>query len=228
MKNKTETQEKSTPFFKQIWFWVSILSVILVLIFGTMAGVANSKTVTANKTITSLKDGNKAEKKFNEYMRNNVPNYSYYASEAENYVLGNGSMSSSSEESSSTEESSSDYSDNVLSFGTSADFQNGLSVNIVSVTSDPSVELNDSSANGKAVVLKVTLENKTNETVSVNPNYFAVYDKDGSAGSEDSETYGLNDWPNQVNVGQKITLRIVFSIPEDGPYSATFGDATWK
>lgn len=227
MVNKTETQEKNAPFFKQIWFWTLILSVILVLIFGTMAGVANSKTATANKTITSLKDGNKVEKRFNEYMRNNIPNYSSYASDALDYALGNGSTSSSSEESSSTEESS-DYSDNVLSFGTSADFQNGLSVNIVSVTSDPSVELNDSSANGKAVVLKVTLENKTNETVSVNPNYFAVYGKDGSAGSEDSETYGLNNWPDQVNVGQKITLRIVFSVPEDGPYSATFGDATWK
>lgn len=74
--------------------------------------------------------------------------------------------------------------------------------------------------------MTVTIENSTNSPISINPQYFSLYDTDSQIASFDSSSYS-NDIPNSIAAGMKATFDINFSSKGDGPYTVSFGDALW-
>ncbi|MCT1171721.1 DUF4352 domain-containing protein [Lactococcus lactis] len=228
-----DEKEVKVSAYKQIWFWVAIVCIVIALI-GVIIGVSSqSKLSEANKKISSIKksvsEGNEINKKFESYMRDNVPDYSSYASDAAQAVI-EGSTTKTSD--SSTTESSEPKSEE-LSFGQSSDFgsesgDSKIEVTIISASIDQSIELSDDAPSGsKALVVEISVKNIGNSAYDFNIQDFKAYSSDGNVLNFDSNTYE-NTMPDSVNIGQTVKVKAYFDATDGGPFSVTFADGTWK
>ncbi|CAM3237689.1 DUF4352 domain-containing protein [Lactococcus hircilactis] len=227
-------KEVRVSYYKQIWFWIAIVCIIIALIGVIIGGSSQSKISEANKKISSIKksasEGIEINKKFESYMRENVPDYSSYASDAFKAVI-DGVTNSSTTDSSTTE--SSDSKSETLSFGQSSDFESKsgnskIEVSIISASIDPNIELSDDAPSGsKALVVEISVKNIGDSAYDFNIQSFNAYGADGNVLNFDSNTYD-NTMPDSVNVGQTVKVKAYFDATDNGPFSVTFADGTWK
>ena len=232
-------KEVRVSYYKQIWFWIAIVCIIIALIGVIIGGSSQSKISEANKKISSIKksasEGIEINKKFESYMRENVPNYSSYASDAFKAVI-DGVTNSSTTDSSTTDSSTAESSDSkseTLSFGQSSDFESKsgnskIEVSIISASIDPNIELsNDAPSGSKALVVEISVKNIGDSAYDFNIQSFNAYGVNGNVLNFDSNTYD-NTMPDSVNVGQTVKVKAYFDATDNGPFSVTFADGTWK
>ncbi|AJA58200.1 hypothetical protein QI18_10305 [Lactococcus lactis subsp. lactis] len=218
-------EEQNKPFYRLLWFWVSMCSIFVAIICLVVVSAVTSKNAVSSKKIASLSKSYSKEgsfyKNFNEYMRNNVPNYDSYVSG----YLGYGSSNSTIESSTA---SSTDFTEK---FGSSQSFSNddtNIEVNVLSANIDSSVTLSSEADNdSKPLVVTVSIKNIGKEAFSFNTHDFTVYDSQGSVLNLDLNTYD-NDMPDSVNIGQVVQAKLYYDAKDDGPFSVTFADGTWK
>ncbi|MDG4969250.1 DUF4352 domain-containing protein [Lactococcus lactis] len=218
-----ETQNR--PFYRLLWFWISMASILIAIVCLIVAAAFTSKSGIADKKIASMsKSYSKASsfnKNFNEYMRSNVPDYDSYVSG----YLDSGSSKSTIDSSTSSSENFTE------SFGTGQSFSNNdtdIEVNVLSANIDSSVTLSSEAESGaKPLVVTVSIKNTGNKAFSFNTHDFTAYDSEGSVLNLDLNTYD-NDMPDSVNIGQVVQAKLYFDAKNDGPFSVTFADGTWK
>lgn len=142
----------------------------------------------------------------------------------------------SSDDSESNDDSESDYADDedadeesesVKSFGDTFEFKSGEEITVNSANSDNSIELMDSENGENPVAVNVTVKNTKESPLDFNAQEFDLYDNDGEIANFDAETYS-NDVPDSIAAGKQATMTFYFGAKGSGPYSVTFGDATWE
>ncbi|MFC4652633.1 DUF4352 domain-containing protein [Lactococcus nasutitermitis] len=232
--NSHETQNKgSKNFYKLVWFWLAMGSIVVAIIFLVVGTSAQAKVDTANKKIHSMKksysEGESVEKKFNTYIRNHVPNYESYVSNAADYALGD--LDENSTEST-DESSSSTTTDTSYTFGETANFSSttddtDIEVTVISANVDTAVTLNDGEAGNKPLVVTIKIKNTGTSAYDFNIQDFNAFDADGNTLNFDSNTYE-NTMPDSVNAGQTVSTKAYFDATSDGPFIVTFADGTWK
>ncbi len=218
-----ETQNR--PFYRLLWFWISMASILIAIVCLAVAAAFTSKNGVTNKKIASMSksysEASSFNKKFNEYMMSNVPNYDSYV----DGYLGYGSSQSTIESSTA---SSTDFTEK---FGSSQSFSNDdtdIEVNVLSANIDSSVTLSSEAESGsKPLVVTVSIKNTGKKAFSFNTHDFTAYDSEGSVLNLDLNTYD-NDMPDSVNIGQVVQAKLYFDAKNDGPFSVTFADGTWK
>jgi len=224
-KEKIMKEEQNKPFYRLLWFWVSMCSVFVAIICLVIVSAVTSKNAVSSKKIASMSksysEASSFNKKFNEYMMSNVPNYDSYV----DGYLGYGSSQSTIESSTA---SSTDFTEK---FGNSQSFSNDdtdIEVNVLSANIDSSVTLSSEAESGsKPLVVTVSIKNTGKKAFSFNTHDFTAYDSEGSVLNLDLNTYD-NDMPDSVNIGQVVKAKLYFDAKNDGPFSVTFADGTWK
>ncbi len=208
------------PFYKVVWFWLFIVFFTITVILAAINIPLSNNLNKKEKEISKMKSGEKTKNDFAKYMRENVVDYDKYVDE---YL---GISSSSKNE----DESTNKNSDFVNSFGTAQGFSNDdteIEVNVISANIDQSVKLSDDDLSGKPLVLTVSIKNTGSKSYPFNIQEFNVYSKDGNTLNFSSSTYS-NTMPSSVNPGQTVQAKGYFVATDDGPFSVTFADGTWK
>lgn len=183
----------------------TLFGMITILCLVMLSACANEKKSTADSTIDSLK-------KENATLSSKVKVY-------EDIFGAENSSESSSSDSNSTSETR-------FPLGKALKFQSGEEVTVENIKQNKELQLNDAKSGEIPVVVTVMIENSTNSPISINPQYFSLYDTDSQIANFDSSSYG-NDIPNSIAAGMKATFDINYSSKGDGPYTVSFGDALW-
>ncbi|WP_019299177.1 DUF4352 domain-containing protein [Lactococcus garvieae] len=226
-KKEMNPMSEKTPIYKLVLFWLLLTSIAITIVFIFISSVTQNKLSQANSTIESLKKSYEKESSFNydfnTYMRENVPDYVSYVDK----YLGN----SSSESEENNNQTSTEQDTYTNKFGTAQEFTGNdtqLSVNVISAVIDPTVELDSEAPAGvKPLVVTVSIKNIGKSSYSFNIQSFNAYDNNGNTLNFSSSTYH-NTMPNSVNAGQTVTAKAYFEATDDGPFSITFADGTWK
>ncbi|MDT2759246.1 DUF4352 domain-containing protein [Enterococcus xiangfangensis] len=130
-----------------------------------------------------------------------------------------------SEESSDVKDS--DSSSNELSLNEEGSFQSGEKISIKSIEENPNLELYEPKDGEHPVVVTATVENTSSSPLSFNSQAFDLYDGNSELCTFDASTYD-NNIPNSIASGKKATVIIHYSANGNGPYSVTFGNASWS
>lgn len=130
-----------------------------------------------------------------------------------------------SEESSDVKDS--DPSSNELSLNEEGSFQSGEKISIKSIEENPNLELYEPKDGEHPVVVTATVENTSSSPLSFNSQAFDLYDGNSELCTFDASTYD-NNIPNSIASGKKATVIIHYSAKGNGPYSVTFGNASWS
>lgn len=130
-----------------------------------------------------------------------------------------------SEESSDVKDS--DSSSNELSLNEEGSFQSGEKISIKSIEENPNLELYEPKDGEHPVVVTATVENTSSSPLSFNSQAFDLYDGNSELCTFDASTYD-NNIPNSIASGKKATVIIHYSAKGNGPYSVTFGNASWS
>lgn len=93
--------------------------------------------------------------------------------------------------------------------GDSATLDNGATLTVESIQLDKERTLADDGS-GRAIVVRVKVENKTSKAVSVNPYYFSLFDYIGDVYILDTSTFDKDGWTKKVEPGQSEVLELVF------------------
>lgn len=182
-----------------------VLGLGIVLSIMILGGCASENKSTADSTIASLK-------KENATLSSKVEVYEGVFGTKDSY-----------DNSSSSSESKSE---SRFPLGKAVTFQSGESVTVEDIKQNKELELNDKKEGEIPVVVTVMIENTTSSPLSVNAQYFSLYDTDSQIANFDSSSY-RNDIPNSIAAGMKATFDIYYSSKGDGPYTVSFGDALW-
>ncbi|MBU5366636.1 DUF4352 domain-containing protein [Enterococcus devriesei] len=130
-----------------------------------------------------------------------------------------------SEESSDVKDS--DPSSNELSLNEEGSFRSGEKISIKSIEENPNLELYEPKDGEHPVVVTATVENTSSSPLSFNSQAFDLYDGNSELCTFDASTYD-NNIPNSIASGKKATVIIHYSAKGNGPYSVTFGNASWS
>lgn len=130
-----------------------------------------------------------------------------------------------SEESSDVKDS--DPSSNELSLNEEGSFQSGEKISIKSIEENPNLELYEPKDGEHPVIVTATVENTSSSPLSFNSQAFDLYDGNSELCTFDASTYD-NNIPNSIASGKKATVIIHYSAKGNGPYSVTFGNASWS
>ncbi|MBM7711031.1 DUF4352 domain-containing protein [Enterococcus xiangfangensis] len=130
-----------------------------------------------------------------------------------------------SEESSDVKDS--DSSSNELSLNEEGSFQSGEKISIKSIEENPNLELYEPKDGEHPVIVTATVENTSSSPLSFNSQAFDLYDGNSELCTFDASTYD-NNIPNSIASGKKATVIIHYSAKGNGPYSVTFGNASWS
>lgn len=226
------------PFFKIAWFWISLSSILIAIICLIITTVNTSKSAALNKKTSSMSQSYSKAMSFNrdfeKYLDKNVPNYSSYVSDAVDSVLNKTKNDYSDDDENANDTASSSSEELSYSYGKAVSFNNesddtNIDVTIVSAGIDEnySSQLNNPPTGTKPMVVTIKMKNTGNSAYDFNPQEFNAYDSEGNTLNFDSGTYN-NTMPSSVNVGQTVSIKIFFDAKNDGPFSVTFADGTWK
>lgn len=114
-----------------------------------------------------------------------------------------------------------------MSLNESGAFQSGEKITVISVEDNTSLQLNENNVDEHPVVVTAEVENTRTSPIDFNAQSFDLYDAESQMGRFDSSTYS-NNVPNSVAAGKKATVVIHFAAKGTGPYSVSYGDATWE
>lgn len=182
---------------------------IVVLLTGCSSGT--------DETTSSLREENTSLKKENTKLKKQV--------KASKSLLESLVGTTDSDEDDSTESNSSNS--NQMSLNEPGTFQSGEKVTVLSIEDNPSLELHETSEGEHPVVVTAEIENTENEPIDFNAQSFSLYDADSQMGRFDASTYS-NNMPHTIAGEKKATVIMHFAAKGTGPYSVSYGDATWE
>lgn len=109
--------------------------------------------------------------------------------------------------------------------GESVLLEHALKLKVESIHKDPQRALADD-ATGRAVVVRVSMENKGMTPVTINPYYFSLYDHPGNVFVLDTSTFDQKGWGDKLEAGKKVSLDLVFDgeDSEDGRFHIIYAD----
>lgn len=198
---------------KKIMGGLLVVPLSLALLGGCSSGGSDETNSSLETQVSELKTENSDLKK----------KVSAYES-----VLGiDGDESGEAEESSDDEGGSSSSAANELSLNEEGSFQSGEKISITSIEENPNLELYEPKDGEHPVVVTATVENTSSSPLSFNSQTFDLYDGNSELCTFDASTYD-NNIPNSIAAGKKATVIIHYSAKGNGPYSVTFGNATWS
>ena len=122
--------------------------------------------------------------------------------------------------------SSENFVASVYEIGDEAEFKNHLKVKVNSIDSAPNWELNGNEGK-KPYKVSVSITNDGSSSQDFNIHDFSFYDGQNNVANIDASSYS-NDIPNQINASQSFNVDIYIGSNNDGPFTVTYGDATWK
>lgn len=118
-------------------------------------------------------------------------------------------------------------SSNQMSLNQPGTFQSGEKITVVSIEDNPSIELHETNEGEHAVVVTAEVENTDSSPIDFNAQSFSLYDGDSQMGRFDASTYS-NNVPHTIAAQKKATVVMHFAAKGTGPYSVSYGDATWE
>lgn len=190
-----------------------LLGLVVVTLGFTLVGCSSGN----DETTSSLQEENASLKKENTKLKKQVK-----ASKALLEELVGVS------DSSDAEDSNTDSTDShQMNLNEAGSFQSGEKITVISIEDNTSLQLNENNVDEHPVVVTTEVENTGTSPIDFNAQSFDLYDADSQMGRFDSSTYG-NNVPNSVAAGKKATVVIHFAAKGTGPYSVSFGDATWE
>lgn len=104
-------------------------------------------------------------------------------------------------------QNSDSYEEHVV--GDSATLDNGAKLTISSIQQDKNRTLADDGT-GRAIVVRVKLENKTPKAITLNPYYFSLFDYVGNVYVLDTSTFDQTAWTQKIEPGKSVDLELVF------------------
>ena len=125
------------------------------------------------------------------------------------------------------ETSSTDDETEILKLGETAEYKDGTTLTVNSITIDDSIEsYSDDTAH--VVVVDFTTKNTNDERVEYSNFYFKLIDSEGYGSEVAFESYMTYEYPDYLNAQGSYTGKLIFTPTHDGPYELEHGYATWK
>ncbi|MCH4009772.1 DUF4352 domain-containing protein [Companilactobacillus sp.] len=205
-RNSRKHSQRKPPFYKDVWFWLFIVAVLFLFVPVIVPG-SSDDTGTGHTKISQTASSKPSTKSDDADDSSDSGDDSDYDSDD------------------SDEDTSSDT--GKTSFGESMEFQSGEKVTVESAEDDNSIELLDAKDGEHPVAVKVTVENTKSSPLDFNPNSFDLYDSQNEIAELNAETYD-NNIPDSIAAGKQATMVFYYGAKGSGPYSVTFGNATWE
>lgn len=195
-----------------------------VLLFGSLCigifvlSACGDSSSSNNATFSSMEKEISELKTENSELKETNKNYESILG-----ILGEGSEEDENTDSSSTSSSSKEF-----SLNESLSFKSGERITVTAIEEKPDLQLlGEYSGTVIPIQVTATVENTGSSPLSFNAQYFDVYDGNENLAEFGASTYG-NNIPNSIAAGKNATIVVNFGATNSGPYSVTFGDATWK
>lgn len=103
--------------------------------------------------------------------------------------------------------------------GDSATLDSGATLTVESIQQEKDRVLADDGT-GRAIVVRVKLENKTPKALTLNPYYFSLYDLSGNVYVLDTSTFDQTAWMQKIEAGKSVSFDLIFDGEgnDDGNY----------
>lgn len=205
---KKEKTGKKRHFYKNIWFWTTVVFAVIAMITLAAAGSFLEESEGYQQKYEAVKKKNKKLNATNKAMDS---------------LLG----TSFDDESDSDDDTGGTESDTYTgNFGDPAEFESGEIITVSKAVDSPNTLLSDMGGE-KPVAVSVTVENTNSSPLDFNAQEFDLYDGKDEVAQFSSESYD-KDIPDYIAAGKKATMTLYFGATNSGPYSVTFGDFTWE
>jgi len=198
------------PFYKLVWFWVSMILILWsVILFVTLA--------------SSVGDNDELASKASSYSKS-AKSYK----NAVNAMLGVDSESGSDTDAGNDESSSdSEDSSHTGAMNEAMEFDSGEKVTVSKISDVDASTVYDLPAGEHAVAVTATVENTKSSPLDFNAQSFDLYDGEKVNGEFNAATYN-GDIPNSIAAKMKATVTLYYTVKHPGPYSVAFGDYVWQ